>query len=241
MALTTNLISYWKLNESSGNAADSVGSNTLVNTNTVGYGAALIANGADFGANNPDKNLSVDSSFGMTTSSDWTVTWWWKAKTDANSGTGANLVMAAELCYGTSGSGNNNRAMVIRDMGAAPGRWTLWNSDFSSNFTEEAVTSDTFYFCTMIKNGSNFLFYVNGVQKATVAVGSTTNLTPRFGFKRQDDPAWVMCKMADESGLWSRVLSGAEMTELINGGAGLTYPFGAAATASSNLTTLNAG
>ena len=48
MALTDNLVSYWKLDESSGNAADSVGSNTLTNTNTVTYSAGKINNGADF-------------------------------------------------------------------------------------------------------------------------------------------------------------------------------------------------
>ena len=35
MALTTNLVDYYKYDESSGNAADTVGSNTLTNNNTV--------------------------------------------------------------------------------------------------------------------------------------------------------------------------------------------------------------
>ena len=45
MALTDNLVSYWKLDESSGNAADSVGSNTLTNTGTATYAAGKINNG----------------------------------------------------------------------------------------------------------------------------------------------------------------------------------------------------
>lgn len=47
MALTDNLVSYWKLNESSGNAADSVWSNTWVNTN-VTYDVGKINNCAIF-------------------------------------------------------------------------------------------------------------------------------------------------------------------------------------------------
>ena len=35
MALTDSLISYWKLDEASGNATDSHGTNTLTDTNTV--------------------------------------------------------------------------------------------------------------------------------------------------------------------------------------------------------------
>lgn len=44
--LLENLISYWKLDESSGDAADSIGGNTLTNTNTVTYASAKINNGA---------------------------------------------------------------------------------------------------------------------------------------------------------------------------------------------------
>ena len=46
MALTTNLVSYWTLNETSGNAADSLGVNTLTNTSTVAYSSGKINNGA---------------------------------------------------------------------------------------------------------------------------------------------------------------------------------------------------
>lgn len=47
MALTDNLISYYKLDESSGNASDSVGSNTLTNVNSVVYATAKLNKGAD--------------------------------------------------------------------------------------------------------------------------------------------------------------------------------------------------
>lgn len=49
MALTDNLVSYWKLDESSGNASDSVGSNTLTNNGTAGYASGKINNAVDFG------------------------------------------------------------------------------------------------------------------------------------------------------------------------------------------------
>ena len=48
--LTDNLISHWKLDESSGNAADSHGSNTLTNNGSTPFVAAKINNGADFEA-----------------------------------------------------------------------------------------------------------------------------------------------------------------------------------------------
>jgi hypothetical protein len=42
MALTDNLLAYYKLDESSGNAFDSFAGKTLTNNNTVGFAAALI-------------------------------------------------------------------------------------------------------------------------------------------------------------------------------------------------------
>ena len=46
-SLTTNLISYWKLDETSGTRVDSVGNNDLTDNNTVLYGAGKQGNGAD--------------------------------------------------------------------------------------------------------------------------------------------------------------------------------------------------
>ena len=49
MSLTTNIVAYWKFDESSGNAMDSTGNgNTLTNVNTVTYSAGKINNGANF-------------------------------------------------------------------------------------------------------------------------------------------------------------------------------------------------
>lgn len=59
MSLSTNLISYWKLDETSGNAVDSVGSNTLTNNNSVSFSTALINNGANFGTANTNKYYQV--------------------------------------------------------------------------------------------------------------------------------------------------------------------------------------
>src|SRR3990167_8592069 len=65
MALTDQLISYWKFDESSGNAADSHGANTLTNTNTATFGTGKINNGTD---------LEEDSSQYFTNATDLGIT-----------------------------------------------------------------------------------------------------------------------------------------------------------------------
>jgi hypothetical protein len=53
MALTDNLVSYWKLDESSGNAADATGGgNTGTNNNTITYAAGKINNGSVLNGSN---------------------------------------------------------------------------------------------------------------------------------------------------------------------------------------------
>lgn len=50
--LTLSLISHWGMNEASGNRADSIGSNTLTDNNTVGSNTGKIGNAAEFVAAN---------------------------------------------------------------------------------------------------------------------------------------------------------------------------------------------
>lgn len=54
----SGIVSYWKLNEASGTRADSIGSNTLQDNNTVLSAAAKVGDGADFEGDN-DEFLSI--------------------------------------------------------------------------------------------------------------------------------------------------------------------------------------
>ena len=60
-----NLISWWKFDESGGNAADSHGSNTLTNNGTTGYAAGLWGNCADLGTANSTKYFSRTDALGL--------------------------------------------------------------------------------------------------------------------------------------------------------------------------------
>src|SRR3990167_551156 len=62
MALDTNLVAYWKMDESSGDATDSVASHTLTNTN-VTYGTGKINNGAAFNSTGDSLRTTTDTDF----------------------------------------------------------------------------------------------------------------------------------------------------------------------------------
>ena len=76
-----------------------------------------------------------------------------------------------------------------------------------------------------LTGGGTLEFFINGVSRATVAVGSTGTQTERFGFNRFDDPTWWSNNMADATSIFKRVLTGTEITTLYNAGAGLQYPW----------------
>lgn len=78
MALSDGLVAAWNFDESSGNATDSIGGFTLVNTNTCTYDAGLIGNGVN---THPtwNKYLTVASDLWLNGSSqNWTVSIWIK-------------------------------------------------------------------------------------------------------------------------------------------------------------------
>lgn len=60
--LTVNLVSCWDMDETSGDRADSWGSNTLTDVNTVGYTTGLVNNAADFVSANSEYLTVNDTS-----------------------------------------------------------------------------------------------------------------------------------------------------------------------------------
>lgn len=58
----TGVVSYWKLDETSGTRADSIGSNNLTDNNTVLSGTGKVSNAADFEASNSEYLSIADAS-----------------------------------------------------------------------------------------------------------------------------------------------------------------------------------
>ena len=227
MSLLTNILSYWKLDEASGNASDSVGSNTLTNVNTVGYAPGLINNGADFGTSNTNKTLSRSGLIG--TDGPRSISIWARMRTEIGSGQQAFFGFATEstsleLLY--EFNGGTRRMRFLRQRNANP------LVDIFTNITIGTSVLSHFV-CTY--DGSEMILYVNGSASAPVAASGngTGNWSPGGGFVAVGSSVDANTGVAvshsstliDEVGVWSRALTAAEVTTLYNGGAGLSYPF----------------
>ena len=234
MALTDNLVSYWKLDEASGNAADSVGSNTLTNRNTTAYAAGKINNGADLEATS-DNGFSITdaSQSGLDFSDALTFAGWIKLESAPASyysmigkrvGTGNQR---SYLFYGLNGN-------LVFDNSST-------GSDGSSVSVTATTNTATWYHVAVTKTGTTVKFYLNGSQQGatqTATLSSIYNSTAPFELGWWSDNADAdLDGFMDEWGVWSRVLSDAEITELYNSGAGLSYPF-TTATSGKNFPTL---
>lgn len=225
MSLTTNLVSYWKLDESSGNASDSVGSNTLTNNNSVTYSSGKINNGAVF-VRASSKSLSVTDNASLSLTGDLTISAWVNFASTPSSGNYFGIVAKLE------GSPNYSYAFYLYNNAGTP-EITFQNSTNGTSVTQKGVawtpTTSTWYHIAAVYTASagSVSFYINGSQQGTTQTGLGTSIfdsSSTFYIGRYDGGNYFDGSV-DEVGMWSRVLTSGEITSLYNGGVGFTYPF----------------
>lgn len=236
MALIDNLVSYWKLEEGTGTRVDSHGSNNLTGT-TRGAVTGKINNGEDFERTSSDYLTIADASqTGLDLSGDLSFSFWLKLEElpsvsatvfrfldKQNGGTtrsyticsNNNVANSIECeCYGDGTTAN-------RRIGSAPAN-TFGVGDVGF-WRHIVVTFDV--------DTGNWLIYKDGISQTITTnnagtVASIYNSTNAFTIgARSDGTTGYLDGVMDEVGVWSRTLSGAEVTELYNSGAGLAYPF----------------
>jgi hypothetical protein len=225
MALTTNLVSYYKFDESSGNAADSVGSNTLTNINTVTFVAGKINNSTNLvRASSQYLRITNASQSGLGFTGDFSISSW----INFSSFSTANLYGISSKWRGSQGyfffvgDGSNRIGLRINGTTASVS-WT--------------PSTSTWYHvvCVYTASAGSVDFYINGSQQGTTQTGLPTSITAtdeQFaistvnGTAVQDTPDnSYMDGKIDETGAWSRTLNSSEVAELHAGGNGLSYPF----------------
>lgn len=224
MPLITNQTAYYKLDEASGNAADATGNgNTLVNTGTVGYVAGKINNGVDF-TNTAGKHLKVESNLGLTSTSSSTVNFW--VKYDTNTG---------YLIDWFTQSGAQRRYIIYFD---GTQHFRTYFQAVDNPAIGPALSSSTWYMCTLvITTGSSALFYINATSYGSPGgMSNGGGALNRFSIGGAGDSDGAPADaIFDEVGVWDRALSGSEITELYNAGAGTQYPYAPAFFARSNM------
>ena len=223
-ALTDNIISYWKFDESSGNAADSAGSNTLTNT-SVSYVAGKINNAGSYTGS---ESFGVADNGTLRPANTLTISAW------INFDSGAEAGGPIFVAKGTNAGDSQSWDLRLHSTKKIYYQGRVGGGSYIAGLTSTVMSPNTWYHVVFTRNGTVTHVYLNGVDETLTGVTSnaadfdysTGNLSVgQFG---SGFNFWK--GKIDEVALWSRDLSSTEVTTLYNSGTGLQYPFGAVST-----------
>lgn len=223
MALTDNLAAYWPLNEASGSALDAHGSNDLTETSgTIAATTGKITGARDFEAGDTEYFEIADNADVSTGDVDFTITAWVRAESKDG-----NMVIVGK---DTNTSGNREYNLFYRGtdrfsfevFSATDSGTVLDASSFGSPSTGTWYFVVAWYDATantmniQVNNGT-----VNSTSKSTLQASGSSVF--RIGARNFSGGEAYWDGLICEVGLWKRVLTSDERTELYNSGNGLSY------------------
>lgn len=222
MALTTNLVSYWKLD---GNSTDAVGSNSGTDT-SISYGNSfgIINNGGSFNGTSSKIEKTSASGLGL--------------------GTGAFSISLWMNLQGAGSASSNGKLLAMDNAGSTPRIFidaTTGTNGIQAQFydgtnganAQFTPTTATWYHIVFLRDASSHAkLYINGslqsTDSATFGTPASCNISTiteiKLGSSYGGTVGFYNGYM-DEVGIWSRELTTGEITSLYNSGAGFQYPF----------------
>ena len=240
MAIIDNLVSYWKLEEASGTREDIHGTNDLTDNNTVTSNTGKIDTAGQFTRANLEYLSIADTASLSITSSLSINAWIYK---DTMVPTSQTYAIVTKWQYDGATNIASYRLIINNNDSADDESLTFGKSTTGSDLQTLLVDLDTgfggelaiqtWYMITgVFDDSANTLeLFVNATSiGSTSAAGGIADNGTEFEIgsdyeTRTNDPGRHFNGRIDEVGIWSKALSGAEITSLYNAGAGLAYPF----------------
>lgn len=218
--LLTGLKSYWKLDEASGNAVDSSGNSySLVNTNTASYVSGKINNGISFNGTSNYLTATLVSAL---------------PKISINVWVNLSTFSGIQMLYSNEERSSSKYGVSLYTNGSLVGNQLVFSIGNGATHVDRTIaqtlTVNTWYMVTFTFDSNALKVYVDGVQKdsATLgftSIGSNTSNRFRLGAEAGATPLYYYSGKLDEFGIWERLLSPTEITDLYNSGSGLQHPF----------------
>jgi hypothetical protein len=220
--LNIGLVAYYKLEEASGIRYDAKGNNHLSATNTPGSAAGKIGNAlSTVAASSQYLSIASNSNFAMS-STDFTVACW----------VYLNSKPAVEGICGKYGASPNEEYWVsyesaadrfkfkVSKDGTTGNRITIQADNFGSPSTA------TWYFivCWFDSAAGLINISINNGTPNSAACATAFAATNNFNIGQEGAGSYFDGRI-DSLGVWKRVLTATEKTNLYNGGTGLDYPF----------------
>lgn len=224
--LLTGLVGWWELSEASGTRADSTANNLDLTDNatvTQAVGVGGVGNAAQFTAANSEYLSRASEASLVMGDTDFTVAAW------------VYLDSKSADMYAVQKAGNDGIYEYVIDYNQSTDRFRFWA--YTATPTEQpivsandfgAVSTGTWYLVIAWNNqtGDTVNICVNNGTVTSAAKGSNVFITSTkiFQIGAAVGAGYFNGRIA-KAGLWTKVLSADERTELYNAGAGATYPF----------------
>ena len=210
--LLEGMKAFWPLNEETGNRIDITDAEIpLTPTGTVGFEAGVVGNAANLtGAAN---YLTAPTSFTLTGS--FSVSLWFKP--DAVTGSAPQIIqnwaggMQGQMVLGFGDEGNET-GVVWAYVRTADDNYRVSAPDLEANRWYHVVL-------VFDQTGNKLQLYVDGVladQVVTAGALMSTSIPLRVGMGEQTATPNTVAFLADQLGIWDRVLSAADVEMLYN-------------------------
>lgn len=211
--LTNSLVSYWKLDEASGGAVDSIGSNNLINTGTVTYTAGKINNGANASTG---QKLSIADNASLSITGNLTISAWLKRATGNLARITKYNSSGNEVSYYLGWETSDHLIFIVSVDGV--------EANMAYVLSNSAYTNSGYNLVDGVYDGSTLKIYFNGSLVASTLTGSVPthifDSTAEFDLNASNSTSYGTNSSYDEVGIWSRALSSTEVGYLYNSGSG---------------------
>ena len=209
-SLLTDLIAYWKLDQSSGVRYDSTSRHLdLTDNNSVGSTSGKIGNAASFDGENYLSTVNLNS---LLAGYSFTVAFWARFNFSLQSSSNPGLVTSWD-----SGGAYNLRVV------SGPNTVNLYMGGTGEISAAAPTDSDWHHYAVRFNATTlNYDLWLDGALVATGTNGSISTWNNGLLFGRFDN---FLVGDLDETGLWKKVLTPDEITALYNMDNGKTYPF----------------
>jgi hypothetical protein len=210
------LAAYWSLDEVSGNRADSYGANTLAPVNAPGAVAGVKGNALSVNSAGPQVAQAADNASLSLNGTPFTISGW----TRFSALPSVNQAFVTKMGGGTLGY---EYGLYLRTdgklvLGASPdGTIIVWLASTAT------LSPNTWYHFAVVYDGAQLAIYVNTGAPATVAFSSSGVQNGNNPFQIGTPGGINVTLAVDETAIWKRALTSAEIAWLYNGGLGRSY------------------
>lgn len=215
-----NLQAYYRaenVNDATANARN------LTNTNSVTFSAAKFNNGFDFGSSNTNKRLNTTSKLGIDGGA-ISVSLWVKFTAEITSSLwslaahSSNVTQTrTDIYYQFNGGGAG--------IGLLVGRTRIGVANDRTTYTNLSLADGAFHNLIYSYDGTNYVVYVDGVNKNGGASTGNGNTNGTDGFAIGNDTTAALITdngIFDDVAIFNRGLTGADASLIFNGQSGGT-------------------